>query len=156
MAEENDLIVSGSPSSNGECLMPRIPRGSSVNHAYHALNRGNGKAAVIQKDATHAVFLNLLDATKARHPVKIFDFWLRPSHSHLVVQSAIKATLSPFVQWWMTSHVRHYHRNYHSLLHVWQGRFKSLPIQQDDHLLTVLRDILLNPVRAKFVDHAGE
>jgi putative transposase len=46
------------------------------------------------------------------------------------------------MQWWMTSHVRRYHRHYRSHGHVWQGRFKSFPIQQDDHELTALRTCL--------------
>jgi putative transposase len=59
------------------------------------------------------------------------------------------------MQWWLTSHVRRYHRHYHSSGHVWQGRYKSSPIQQDEHLLTVLRYVLLNPVRAGLVDRAA-
>jgi len=136
--------------------MPRTPRGSSADHAYHALNHGNGKAAVIQKDADHAVFLDLLDATKARHPFKIFGFCLILSHSHLVVQLATEAVISPFVQWWMTSHVRHYHQQYRNHDHDREGRFKSFFIQQDDHLLAALLDILLNPVRTKLVAHDRE
>jgi putative transposase len=73
-----------------------------------------------------------------------------------MLQLARDASLSPFMQWWMTSHVRRYHRHYHSHGHVWQGRFKSFPIQQDGHLLTVLRYVLRNPVWAKLVEHARE
>lgn len=83
-------------------------------------------------------------------------FW-RLSHAEslsLVVQPATDAVLSPFMQWWMTSHVRRYHRHYRSHGHVWQGRFKSFPIQQDGHLLTTLRYVLRNPVRAGLVEHA--
>ena len=47
----------------------------------------------------------------------------------------------------MTSHVRRHHTIYKSSGHVWQGRFKSFPVQEDNHLLTVLRYVLLNPVR---------
>lgn len=56
----------------------------------------------------------------------------------------------------MTSHVRRYHRHYGSTGHVWQGRFKSFPIQHDDHLLAVLRYVLRNPVRAGFVEHTAQ
>ena len=56
----------------------------------------------------------------------------------------------------MTSHVRRYHRYYRSHGHVWQGRFKSFLIQQDGHLFTVLRYVLYNPVRARFVQQADE
>lgn len=55
------------------------------------------------------------------------------------------------MQWWLTSHVRRYHQHYRGHGHVWQGRFKSFPIQLDVHLLTVLRYVLRNPVRAGLV-----
>ena len=71
-----------------------------------------------------------------------------PNHFHLIVQPA----LSPFMQWWMTSHVRRHHQHYRSHGHVWQGRFKSFPIQRDAHLLTALRYVLRNPVRAGLVE----
>ena len=38
------------------------------------------------------------------------------------------------MQWLLTSHVRRYHRHYHGSGHVWQGRFKAFPIEEDEHL----------------------
>ena len=136
--------------------MPRIPRGQLAGHAYHVLNRGNGGAVVFRKESDYAAFLELLRAAKARHPVQIFGFCLMPNHFHLVVQPATPDALSAFMQWWMTSHVRRYHRHYRSSGHVWQGRFKSFPIQQDNHLLTVLRYVVRNPVRAGLVEQTTQ
>ena len=134
--------------------MPRIPRGHLAGHAFHVLNRGNGGATVFHTEGDYRAFLDLLAAAKARHPVKILAFCLMPNHFHLVLQPTRGTAISPFMQWWMTSHVRRYHRHYHSHGHVWQGRFKSFPIQQDAHLLTVIRYVLQNPVRAHLVDRA--
>ncbi|MEP6936205.1 MAG: transposase, partial [Nitrospirota bacterium] len=50
-------------------------------------------------------------------------------------------------KWLLTAHVRRYHTYHESSGHVWQGRFKAFPIEQDAHLLTVLRYIEGNPVR---------
>ena len=58
------------------------------------------------------------------------------------------------MQWLLTSHVRRYHRHYHGSGHVWQGRFKAFPIEQDEHLHTVLRYVERNPLRAKLVRRA--
>ena len=132
--------------------MPRIPRGQVAGHAYHVLNRGNGGAVVFHKESDYAAFLALLQTAKSKYPVRVLGFCLMPNHFHLVLQPATPNALSPFMQWWMTSHVRRYHRHYRSHGHVWQGRFKSFPIQQDDHLLTVLRYMLRNPVRAQLVE----
>ena len=134
--------------------MPRIPRGQVAGHTYHVLNRGNGGAGVFHKDGDYTAFVDLLATAKAKYPVKVVGFCLMPNHFHLIVQPATDAALSLFMQWWMTSHVRRYHRHYRSHGHVWQGRFKSFPIQQDAHLLTVLRYVLRNPVRAGLVEHA--
>jgi len=107
--------------------MPRIPRGQVAGHAYHVLNRGNGGTAVFHKDGDYTAFLDWLATAKAKYPVKVFGFCHRPNHFHLAVQPATDAALSPFMQWWMTSHVRRYHRHYRSHGHVWQGRFKCFP-----------------------------
>ena len=60
------------------------------------------------------------------------------------------------MQWLLTSHVRRYHQHYGSSGHVWQGRFKSFPVQRDEHLITVLRYVLQNPVRAGLSSTARE
>jgi putative transposase len=60
------------------------------------------------------------------------------------------------MQWLLTAHVRRYHQWHESSGHVWQGRFKAFPVEQDAHLLTVLRYIEQNPVRAGLVTRAEE
>src|SRR5262249_45068832 len=62
--------------------------------------------------------------------------------------------LSRWMRWLMTTHVRRYLRHYRSTGHVWQGRFKVFPTQEDEHLLTILRYIERNPLRAGLVDRA--
>jgi putative transposase len=128
--------------------MPRIPRGQVAGYAYHVLNRGNGGMTVFHKDGDYSVFLDLLAKARTKFSVRVLAVCLMPNHFHLVVQPAVDGAVSAFMQWWMTSHVRRYHEHYRSHGHLWEGRFKSFPIQQDDHLLIVIRYILRNPVRA--------
>jgi len=71
-----------------------------------------------------------------------------PNHFHFVIEASHHQSLSRFMQWLLTSHVRRYHKHYGSSGHVWQGRFKSFPVQRDEHLLMVLRYVLQNPVRS--------
>lgn len=136
--------------------MPRIPRGQVAGYAYHVINRGNGRAEVFHKSEDYEAFLELLASAKARHGVKIFAFCLMPNHFHLVLEASTNTALSQFMQWLLTSHVRRYHRHYHGSGHVWQGRFKSFPIQRDEHLVVVLRYVLQNPVRAGLVKSPRE
>lgn len=55
-----------------------------------------------------------------------------------------------------SSHVRRYHRHYGTSGHVWQGRYKSFVVQEDGHLLTVIRYIEGNPVKANIVASATD
>jgi putative transposase len=58
------------------------------------------------------------------------------------------------MHWLMTAHVRRYLRHYRSSGHIYQGRFRAFPIQDDGHLLTVLRYVERNPLRANLVERA--
>ena len=64
--------------------------------------------------------------------------------------------LSKWMQWLMTTYIRRHHQIYGTNGHVWQGRFKSFVVQQDDHLLNLMRYVENNPVRSGLVDSAGD
>jgi putative transposase len=136
--------------------MPRTARASAGGICYHVLNRGNGRAKVFHKEGDYAAFVDLLAAANERLPLRILGYVLMPNHFHLVLWPHEAGDLSRWMQWLLTSHVRRYHRHYHSSGHVWQGRFKAFPIAQDEHLLTVLRYVERNPLRANLVERAED
>jgi len=131
--------------------MARTARASVGGMAYHVLNRGNARAEVFHKEADYVAFLKLLCQASERLPMRLLSYCLMPNHFHLVLWPWEDGDLSRWMQWLLTSHVRRYHRHYHSSGHVWQGRFKAFPIEEDEHLLTVMRYVERNPVRAKTI-----
>jgi putative transposase len=68
-----------------------------------------------------------------------------PNHFHLALWPHHDGDRSRWMQWLLTAHVRRYRRHYGGSGHVWQGRFRAFPIQEDAHLLAVLRYIERNP-----------
>lgn len=136
--------------------MPRIARGLADGYIYHVLNRGNSKQEVFRKSHDYNVFLDRMKEAKNKYPIEIFAYCLMPNHFHIVVLAIKAEGLSRWMQWLMTSHVRRYHRHYETRGHVWEGRFKSFIIQKDNHLLTVLRYVEGNPVRAGLVKLAKD
>ncbi len=128
--------------------MPRTARASVGDICYHVINRGNGRAQVFHKEADYAAFRQLMILANRRLSMRVLGYCLMPNHFHLVLWPQADGDLSCWMQWLMTSHVRRYHRHYNSSGHVWQGRFKAFPIEEDGHLLTVLRYVERNPVRA--------
>lgn len=136
--------------------MPRIARGLVDGFVYHILNRGNGKQQIFHKDQDYKAFINLMREAKDRYPVKIFAYSLMPNHFHMILMPIYAEKLSKWMQWLMTSHVRRHHRHYKTSGHIWQGRFKSFVIQKDNYLLTALRYVEGNPVRAGLVSSAKD
>ncbi len=120
------------------------------------INRGNGRATVYHSDSDYRSFINLIGKASDRLPIRVLAFCLMPNHFHLVLWPYADGDLSRWMQWLLTSHVRRYHRIRGTSGRVWQGRFKAFPIQEDRHLLTVMRYVERNPVRANIVASASD
>jgi len=136
--------------------MPRPKRAAQGGYCYHVLSRGNGRQRVFRKDRDYDDFLCLFDEAQERHEMRIIAYCLMPNHFHLVLWPVHDGDLSRWMQWVLTTHVRRYHEHYLGSGHIWQGRFKAFPIQADDHLLTVLRYVERNPLRANLVTAAED
>jgi len=134
--------------------MPRTARASRGGYCYHVINRGNGRAQVFHKDGDYQAFVKLIGDACERLAMRVLGYCLMPNHFHLVLWPHKNGDLSRWMQWLLTAHVRRYHKHYHSSGHVWQGRFKAFPIEEDEHLLTVLRYVERNALRAELVRRA--
>ena len=131
--------------------MPRNPRSSLGGVCYHIINRGNAQQTVFHDDGDYQAFLKSIAHACVEVAMPIYAYCLMPNHFHLVVQPVADGDLSTWMHWLQNTHIRRYHRVHQTSGHLWQGRFKSFPIQEDDHLQTVLRYVERNPVRAKLV-----
>jgi putative transposase len=136
--------------------MPRTARASVGGICYHVINRGNAQARVYGDQADYEVFVELIARACQRVPMRVLGYCLMPNHFHLVVWPHDDGDLSRWMQWLLTAHVRRHHRRRQTGGHVWGGRFKAFPIQRDNHLLTVLRYVERNPLRAELVRQAED
>ena len=141
--------------------MPRKTRTLFGGFCYHIINRGNGRAQVFHGEADYREFVKLMAAAAGerlapRLAPRLLAYCLMPNHVHLVLWPREDGEVSRWMQWLMTAQVRRHHRRHGSDGHLWQGRFKAFPIQRDEHLLSVLRYVERNPLRAKLVAHAED
>jgi putative transposase len=81
-----------------------------------------------------------------------------PNHWHLVLWPHGDGDLSRLMAWVTNTHVKRYREHYHDKIggHLYQGRFKSFPVQENYHLLTLLRYVEANPLRAGLAERAGQ
>jgi putative transposase len=136
--------------------MPRTARAIIPGHCYHLLNRANKRAQVFHTDEDYSQFLALIARAQERLHLPILALCLMPNHLHMVVQPKAESDLARWTHWTFTTHARWYHAKHSTTGHVWQGRFKAFPAQCDHHLLTVLRYVERNALRANLVDRAED
>jgi len=96
-----------------------------------------------------------METARERVAIEIFAWCLMPNHLHLVVRPKENGDLARWMHWLLTSHVQRHRSRYKTTGRIWQGRYKAFPIQEDRHLLTVLRYVERNPVRAGLAAHAA-
>jgi putative transposase len=88
--------------------------------------------------------------------VDILGFCLTPNHFHFVIRKHADGDLGRFMQRVPTAHARRSHSHYNTTGHVWQGRFKAFPIQEDEHQIAVLRYVERNALRAELAAKAED
>src|SRR5579864_4498621 len=133
--------------------MPRLARRAPGGLVYHVLNRANGRLRLFKKDDDYLAFQRVLVLAHERTPIRVLGWCLMPNHWHLVLWPQRDGQLTAFTRWLTLTHAQRW-KHAHDAVghgHLYQGRFKSFPIEQDDHLLTVLRYVERNPVRGKLV-----
>ncbi len=125
---------------------------------YHVLNRGNGRMRIFHKPEDFAAFERVLAEGLQRYAVELFTYSLMPNHWHLVVRPKTDKALGRWMGWVGVTHVRRYHEHYHRRGggHLYQGRFKSFPVAEDDYFLTLCRYVEANPLRAGLVERAED
>ena len=134
--------------------MPRIARGLADNQIYHIINRGNRRETVFHDNYDYDKFLDLLSIAKETYNINIYAYCLMPNHFHLVVFTPLAESLSKAMHWISSSYVRYYNKRYQISGHLWQGRYKSFIVQEDNYLLKLLKYVEANPLRAKIVKDA--
>ena len=97
---------------------------------YHVLSRGNGGQDIFHSDDDRHLFLGLLEELSERFDVEIYAYVLMNNHYHLLIKT-IAANLSKAMQWFGTSFTRKFNLNNHTSGHLFQGRFKSIIVEND-------------------------
>ena len=118
------------------------------------MSRANARSVVFRQNTDYRAFELLMRRANDRLPMRILAWCLIPTHFHFVLWPYRDGDLSRWMHWLLTAHVHQHRRRHNTIGRIWQGRFKAPPIQQDHHLLIVLRYVERNPLRSCLVDRA--
>lgn len=128
--------------------MARPPRLQLAGGIYHVTSRGNRRQEIFTDDRDRLRFLVLLDQVANRVGWVGHAYCLMPNHFHLVVETP-SPTLSAGLQWLNGSYAQWFNWRHRKDGHLFQGRFHSVLVETDPHLLELSRYTVQNPVRAR-------
>lgn len=137
--------------------MARLPRFVLPGHPQHIIQRGNNRQKIFKSNVDYEYYLEkLIDAAK-KHKCDIHAYVLMPNHVHLLVTPKTKDGIGKMLQMIGRYYVQYFNKKYKRTGTLWEGRYKATLIQTEQYLLTCMRYIENNPVRAKnMVSHPGE
>jgi len=118
---------------------------------YHITSRGNEKKAVFKDDQDRINFLNTLQHVNKRYNWLCHAYCLMDNHYHLLIETP-DGNLSLGMRQLNGVYTQLFNKRHQRTGHLFQGRYKSILIQKDSHLLEVCRYVVLNPVRARTVE----
>ncbi len=133
--------------------MPRTKRIDIGNEIYHVINRSNSRTTIFKTKKDYELFEELLTIGQELFEMRILAYTIMPNHFHILLYPRQDGELSKFMHWLTTTHTRKYHTVTETIGggHLYQGRYKSFVVDTDEYLLTVIKYIERNPVRAILV-----
>ena len=125
---------------------------------FHVFNRGVGRMRLFLKDADFEAFERAVEKTLETRPMRICAYCLMPNHWHFVLWPERDGDLGAFMQKLTVTHVRNWQENRQRVGygHLYQGRYKSFPVESDEHFYQVVRYVERNALRANLVPGAAE
>lgn len=133
--------------------MPRAARTLTPQTTYHVLARGNNRQPVFHESPDYETYRRLLHELLAEtSALRCYHYCLMPNHVHLLLYAEHAQSLVTSLQRLQLSYAWYHRRIYRTSGHLWQGRYKSLPILDDPYLLEAGRYIERNPLEAQLTE----
>jgi putative transposase len=136
--------------------MPRRPRIIVPNTPQHIIQRGNNRQACFYADEDYQFYLEWLKFHADKLGVEVHAYVLMTNHVHLLVSTEKTDAIGALMKALGQRYVQYINKTYKRSGTLWEGRFRSCPIEAEAYLLACQRYIELNPVRANMLAHPAE
>jgi putative transposase len=138
--------------------MPRSKRIAKGNIVYHVLNRANGRLRIFKTPGDFEAFEQVLAEGLEQFAMRLCGYCIMSNHWHLVLWPRADGDLSAFMKWITATHSHRWHQAHRTvgIGHLYQGRYKSFPVQGGAHYLTLMQYVESNPLRARLVQSSRD
>jgi len=129
-------------------VLPGVPQ--------HVIQRGNNREPIFAHQEDYSFYLEKLSDALEKHSCQLHAYVLMTNHVHLLITPEKENGIGKVMQSLGRTYVQYFNYVYSRTGTLWEGRYKSTVINSDQYLLTCMRYIELNPIRANMVDHPAE
>lgn len=137
--------------------MARLPRFILPGQPQHVIQRGNNRQNIFRAKGDYQYYLEKLTDAAEKHDCQIHAYVLMTNHVHLLITPQTENGIGKMMQMIGRYYVQYFNKKYKRTGTLWEGRYKATLIGTEDYLLTCMRYIELNPVRAKgMVSHPSD
>jgi putative transposase len=136
--------------------MARLPRYVIPGQPQHIIQRGNNRQPIFAADGDYECFRDALVEAAARYDLAIHAYVWMTNHIHLLATPGSHDSISKVFQSLGRKYVQYFNFTYQRSGTLWEGRYRATVVDSERYLLTVMRYIELNPVRAGMVHHPRE
>ena len=136
--------------------MARLPRYVVPNQPQHIIQRGNNRQAIFAAEADYRLFRDALIDAARRHGLRIHAYVWMTNHIHLLATPEREDSMAKVFQSAGRRYVQHFNSTHERSGTLWEGRYRATVVDSERYLLTVMRYIELNPVRAGMAVHPGD
>jgi len=139
-------------------IVARKIRNAPCGAIHHVVNRGNRRNIIFHKPGDYEAFVAVLTEACARFEMRLLAFCVMPNHWHLVLWPPVDVSLSAFMQWLTSTHVRRYHAHYELVGtgHLYQARYRNQVCESEGRLLAAIRYVEANALAANLVESAKD
>jgi putative transposase len=133
--------------------MPRKKHKWYVGAIFHVTARGNHRSDIFKEETDYKLYLNYIKEAIEYYENKhyVIAYVLMTNHIHLLIETT-DCDISNFIKRVHSRYAENFNKKYNYIGHLFQGRYKSEIIEEDNYMLEVSRYVHLNPVRANMVD----
>ena len=123
---------------------------------YHVVARGNNREYIFEDRDDKEMFMEGVKKYQERLGFKVYAYVIMDNHFHLLIETSEGRNISKIMQGILLSYSCRYRKKYGRVGHVWQGRFKSKPVVNDQQIVENIKYIHENPLRARMVKAIDE
>lgn len=136
--------------------MARLPRFFAEGEAQHVIQRGNNREPTFTSERDFAFYLDCLRRASTEHGLAVHAYVLMTNHVHLLTTPAHEDSLPKTLQSVGRRYVQYFNYTHRRSGTLWEGRYRATLVEAERYLLTCMRYIEMNPVRAAMVEHPAD